>query len=144
MILTIFPLLSSFFSLLFFMWLFLARYFVCFFCVSPTCESKAACKFSKNLNQNMSPTATGLGASDRARSVVFLAGGKLLCVLKKLVSRTKHFCFRILVPMSMLTFLDITKTLLYGMLWYSVYCIYGMVKKDYRHFNKKTIKQVVF
>ena len=34
---------------------------------SSSCESKAACKFSKKL-QNMSPTATGLGASDRARS----------------------------------------------------------------------------
>ena len=66
-------------------------------------------------HQNMSPTATGLGASDRARSGVFLAGRKLLCVLKKLVLRPKHFCFRMLVPMSMLIFLDITKTLLYGM-----------------------------
>ena len=33
---------------------------------SPTCESKAACNFSKL--QNMNPTATRLGASDRARS----------------------------------------------------------------------------
>ena len=34
----------------------------------------------------------------------WIAGGKLLCVLKKLVLRPKHFCFRILVPMSILTF----------------------------------------
>ena len=33
-----------------------------------------------------------------------IAGGKLLCVLKKLVLRPKHFCFRSLVPMSILTF----------------------------------------
>ena len=33
-----------------------------------------------------------------------IAGGKLLCVLKKLVLRPKHFCFRILAPMSILTF----------------------------------------
>ena len=33
-----------------------------------------------------------------------IAGRKLLYVLKKLVLRPKHFCFRILVPMSMLTF----------------------------------------
>ena len=35
---------------------------------------------------------------------IFLAGWKLLCVLKKLVLQPKHFCFRILVPMSILTF----------------------------------------
>ena len=29
-----------------------------------------------------------------------IAGGKLLCVLKTLVLEPKHFCFRILVPMS--------------------------------------------
>ena len=34
---------------------------------------------------------------------ISLAGRKLLCVLKKLVLWTKHFCFRILVPMSILT-----------------------------------------
>ena len=33
-----------------------------------------------------------------------IAGGKLLCVLKKSVLQPKHFCFRILVPMSILTF----------------------------------------
>ena len=33
-----------------------------------------------------------------------IAGGKLLCVLKTCVLWTKHFCFRIVVPMSILTF----------------------------------------
>ena len=35
---------------------------------------------------------------------IFLAGRKLLYVLKKLVLRPKHVCFRILVPMPILTF----------------------------------------
>ena len=35
---------------------------------------------------------------------IFLAGRKLLYVLKKLVLQPKHFCFRILAPMSILTF----------------------------------------
>ena len=34
---------------------------------------------------------------------IFLAGRKLLCVLKKLVLRPKHFCFRIFVPMLIIT-----------------------------------------
>ena len=49
---------------------------------SPTCESKAACKFSKKL-QNMSPTATGLGASDRARSGDFFSRPEIAVRVEK-------------------------------------------------------------
>ena len=49
---------------------------------SSTCESKAACKFSKKL-QNMSPTATGLGASDRARSGDFSSRSEIAVRVEK-------------------------------------------------------------
>ena len=49
---------------------------------SPTCESKAACQFSKKL-QNMNPTATGLGAPDRARPVVFFSRAEIAVRVEK-------------------------------------------------------------
>ena len=75
--------------------------YVYFSCVSPTCESKAACKLSKEKRRNRGreyEIRIGLEIWNR------IAGGKLLCVLKTLVLEPKHFCFRILVPMSILTF----------------------------------------
>ena len=68
---------------------------------SPTCKSKAACKFSKEKRRNR-----GREYEIRIELEIWnsIAGGKLLCVLNKLVLRPKHFCFRILVPMSILTF----------------------------------------
>ena len=68
---------------------------------SPTCKSKAACKFSKKQLRN-----GGREYEIRIELEIWnsIAGGKLLCVLKKLILLPKHFCFRILVPMSILTF----------------------------------------
>ena len=66
---------------------------------SPTCESKAACKFSKKSRNR------GREYEIRIELEIWrwIAGGKLLCVLKMRVLRLKHFCFRILAPMSILT-----------------------------------------
>ena len=73
---------------------------------SSSCESKAACEFSKEKRRNR-----GREYEIRIELEIWksIAGGKLLCVLKKLVLRPKHFCFRILVlgPNVDINFLDI-------------------------------------
>ena len=49
---------------------------------SSSCESKAACKFSKNY-QDMSPIASGLLNSDRARSGDFFSRPEIAVLVEK-------------------------------------------------------------
>ncbi len=67
----------------------------------PTCKSEAACGFSKQKRRNSGREYEHRNLCDIWK---LIAGGKLLCVLKTSVLLPKHFCFRMLVPMSMLTF----------------------------------------
>ena len=61
-----------------------------------------------------------------------------MCVLKTLVLGPKHFCFRILVPMSMLTFLQTSKTLLESLIMFRIqYCL---AKQKCFEFNTFLIK----
>ena len=80
---------------------------------SPTCKSKAACKFSKKKRRNRCREYEIRIELEIWKSI---AGGKLLCVLKKLVLWTKPFCFRFLVPMSILTLFH----------YHSIDCFFGL------------------
>ena len=67
---------------------------------SPTCKSKAACKFSKKRRNRGREYEIRIELEIQ----MWIAGGKLLYVLKTFVLWTKHFSIRISVPMFMLTF----------------------------------------
>ena len=61
-----------------------------FSCVPPTCESKAACKFSKN-HQKEAPTASGIGGSDAPGPVVLDSRPEIAVRVEKVGFRAETF-----------------------------------------------------
>ena len=81
--------LSYLFFLLFLLWLLLVRFLVRFFCVSPTCESKAACRFSQKSPKYEVPRPRDYAHRVERKKLIQITGVKIavgvlkVCFVKK-------------------------------------------------------------